>query len=211
MLNDLIKQFRFISLVSCLLLISFYFSGCATPRPKHVSNVCSIFIQYPTWYWATQEVEARWKVPITVQMAILHQESRFTADAKPPRTKLLWVIPWKRPTSAYGYTQALKSTWEHYQRSRGNSKSRDEFSDAVDFIGWYSSIANKRAGIQPNDPYRLYLAYHEGVGGYIKQTYKQKPWLVNVARKVTRQTKVYDQQLRSCITKLPQKPWYRFW
>lgn len=195
-----------------LLLTSLVLSGCMTARPDHVDNICKIFRQYPKWYWATQNVQRRWGVPIPVQMAIVHQESRFTADAKPPRTKLLWIIPWKRPSSAYGYTQALNDTWKRYKRQAGGRfASRDDFANAVDFIGWYASRANHRAGIPKNDTYQLYLAYHEGVGGFIQGTYKRKAWLVNVAHKVNRRALTYDAQLAVCRRSLRKKPWYRIW
>ncbi len=196
-----------LSLVLIVLL-----AGCAQPRPDNVNNVCDIFRQYPKWYWATHDVKTQWRVPIAVQMAIIHQESRFTAIAKPPRTKLLWIIPWKRPSTAYGYTQALDITWRHYKKDTGKYfVSRDNFADAVDFIGWYVYRANKRAGIAKHDAYRLYLAYHEGVGGYQRRTYRSKPWLINVARKVQRQANNYQRQLNRCESSLGRKPWWRFW
>jgi hypothetical protein len=186
--------------------------GCATPRPYNVNNVCDIFKQYPSWYWATKDVATRWRVPISVQMAIMHQESRFSAIAKPPRTKLLWVIPWKRPSTSYGYTQALESTWKNYKKSAGKYYvSRDNFTDAADFVGWYGYMAYKKAGISRSDPYRLYLAYHEGIGGYLRKTYRKKPWLMGVARKVERQSRQYQNQLNRCHKSLERKPWYRFW
>lgn len=186
--------------------------GCATPRPDDVNNICSIFKQYPKWYWATKDVQARWRVPIEVQMAIMHQESRFLAIAKPPRTKLLWIIPWKRPSTAYGYTQALDMTWAHYKEDAGKVfVSRDDFADAADFVGWYGYRAYKKAGISRNNAYQLYLAYHEGIGGYQRKTYRSKPWLVNVAKKVARKAAAYKRQLASCQSRLTSKPWWRFW
>ena len=83
----------------------------------------------------------------------MYQESRFNSKAKPPRKKLLWVIPWMRPTSAYGYTQALDQTWKVYQRSTGSSNDRDEFKAATDFVGWYADQANRRAKIPKYDAY----------------------------------------------------------
>lgn len=190
----------------------FILTSCAAPRPDNVNDVCDIFKQYPKWYWATEDVSVRWRVPIEIQMAIIHQESRFHSMAKPPRTKLLWVIPWKRPSSSYGYTQALDSTWRLYKKSTGNYfASRDRFSDAVDFIGWYAYKAYKRAHISRNDPYRLYLAYHEGIGGYIKGTYRHKYWLQAVSRKVARQSARYKNQLAVCRGRLGKKPWWRIW
>lgn len=188
-------------------------SACmTTPAPQNSNDVCAIFKQYPKWYWATKSSEQRWRVPIAVQMAIIHQESSFKAKAKPPRTKLLWIIPWKRPSSSYGYTQALDTTWEHYKKSAGKSwVNRNDFSDSADFIGWYGYMANRKAGIPRNNAYKLYLAYHEGVGGYQRRTYLKKQWLISVAHKVQRNANRYQSQLNRCQSRLPTKPWYRFW
>lgn len=199
-----------IRILGCVMVAAL--SGCATPPPDNVNNVCEIFSQYPKWYWATKDVETQWRVPVNVQMAIMHQESRFQAVARPPRTKLLWIIPWKRPSSAYGYTQALESTWRHYKKDAGKYfVARDNFADAADFVGWYTYKAYKKAGIPRNDAYAQYLAYHEGVGGYLRKTYLSKPWLVNVARKVKRQSGRYKTQLASCEHSLTRKPWYQIW
>ncbi|MFT7288001.1 MAG: hypothetical protein ACI87W_002116, partial [Halieaceae bacterium] len=52
--------------------------------------------------------------------------------------------------------------------------------------------------IPRNDTYRLYLAYHEGHGGYTRATYKSKEWLQTVARKVASRAQRYETQLRGC-------------
>ncbi len=185
--------------------------ACTPEPPKHVDNVCNIFKQYPKWYWYTQDTEKKWGVPISVQMAIIHQESRFNGKAKPEREKLLWVIPWKRPSSSYGYSQALKQTWDHYQKSNGTKhKSRNNFADASDFIGWYGYQAYRKVGIPRNNAYELYLAYHEGLGGYKRGTYKSKTWLIHVAQKVQRRANLYQQQLNICQSKLKTRPWWHW-
>jgi hypothetical protein len=186
--------------------------GCIPSPPEHVDNVCKIFHQYPDWYWAARDTEKRWGVPVSGQMAIIHQESHFNAEARPPRGRLLWIIPWKRPSSAFGYSQALRGTWKSYKRDTGHfNAGRHEFDDASDFIGWYANYAHKKAGISKRNTYELYLAYHEGVGGYQKRTYLKKPWLVTVARKVSNQASIYQRQLNTCKSSLKEKPWYRIW
>jgi len=186
---------KFFWLVMAVLLLA----GCATPPPRDVNNLCTIFKQYPSWYRASLDVQRRWLVPVTVQMAIMHQESKFDANAMPPRTKLLWVIPWTRPSTAYGYAQALRGTWALYKKSSGGIfASRDNFSDGVDFMGWYANEAYKRARIPRNNTFDLYLAYHEGIGGYQQKTYLKKPWLVSVAHKVSAREQIYRAQLASC-------------
>lgn len=187
-------------------------SGCLATPPEQTENLCRIFKEKPKWYWAMQRTEHRWKVPMSVVMAIMHQESRFRADAKPPRRYLLGFIPWFRPSNAYGYSQALDGTWEGYQRATGRwGADRDDFNDAADFMGWYAAQARQKARIPSNDSYALYLAYHEGIGGYLRKTYLKKDWLTGVARKVAYRAIKYHNQLKACQSYLKSKPWYRFW
>ena len=182
-----------------IVLFCLTLAGCGTQAPpSNPSNICKIFQQYPDWYTATKQVEKKWKVPIPVQMAIVYQESSFNAKARPPRRKLLWVIPWTRSSSAYGYSQALKHTWQDYEQQTGSSGNRAEFSDAVDFIGWYSNQVHRTLNINPANAYQLYLAYHEGPLGYTRRTYLRKPWLVGVSKKVVSRTRVYQSQLTRC-------------
>ena len=144
-------------------------------------------------------------------MAIMHQESRFQSKAKPPRKKLLGFIPGPRPSDAYGYSQAKDDTWDWYIKSSGNyGADRDDFTDAIDFIGWYNNTSQKRCKIKPDDPYHLYLAYHEGHGGFNRRSFKNKQWLKDVARKVSSRSRQYGVQLARCEESL-KKSWWQFW
>lgn len=132
-------------------------------------------------------------------MSFIYQESSFKARAKPPRKKILWVIPGPRPASAYGYAQATKETWRAYQRSTGRGGAdRNDFDDAVDFIGWYNDQSQRKNNIPKADAYNLYLAYHEGQGGYARNSYRNKQWLKDVARKVDSRASTYRTQLDKC-------------
>ncbi len=194
-----------------VLLFALSLSGCIIPPPSDVNNICHVFKQYPRWYKDSLDVQRRWRVPVPVQMAIIHQESKFNATAEPARTKILWVIPWDRPSTAYGYAQALRSTWALYKQSSGSAlASRSSFSDGVDFIGWYANQAHRRAGINRDDAYSLYLAYHEGVGGYQRKTYLKKGWLMPVAHKVEARAQIYRAQLARCKKSLASRSWHIF-
>ncbi|MDC3015524.1 hypothetical protein OA010_01785 [Luminiphilus sp.] len=199
---------RKLAIIATVMLVS----ACATSPPEQTDNVCDIFREKSGWYADAKESRARWGVPISVSMAFMHQESRFVATAKPPRKKLWGLIPGPRPSDSYGYSQAKNSTWEWYQRSTGNyGADRDDFGDAIDFIGWYNNVSNKQLGIDKQDAFRLYLAYHEGHGGYRKQSYRSKEWLVNVARKVDRQANRYNSQLQDCSEELEPRGWFDWW
>jgi hypothetical protein len=193
------------------LLIALLLSGCAPAPPRSQLNVCNIFFQYPQWYWAAEKTRKHWGVPVSVQMAIMHQESHFHADAKPARTKLLGFIPWSRPTTAEGYAQAVNDTWRHYLiDTRRNRASRSSFDSASDFIGWFAYRAHRRIGISRNNSYAIYLAFHEGILGYSKHTYRKKPWLIRVARRVQYTANRYHSQLLRCQSNLPKHHWWNF-
>lgn len=174
-------------------------TGCASSPPSDINNLCSIFDEKSDWYKATQASYKKWGVPVHVQMAIMHQESSFVDDARPPRGKLFWFIPWMRASSAYGYAQVKDSTWQWYKDKTGNSwADRDDFEDAVDFIGWYGNVSHRTLKISKWDAYHQYLAYHEGHGGYKRKTYTKKPWLMKVASKVKNNASRYASHLKSC-------------
>jgi hypothetical protein len=193
------------------LLVLALLAGCTTSPPRNLNDVCDIFREKDGWYDDASDARDEWGTPIPVMMAMMHQESRFQAKARPPRKKILGFIPGPRPSSAYGYSQAKKSTWKEYKSSAGNyGADRDDFADAIDFIGWYNYKSHKRSGISRQDPYRLYLAYHEGHGGYNRRTYNSKPWLKDVARKVERRANTYQQQLTGCEDDLDDG-WFFGW
>lgn len=196
---------------SLLAVLAFVLVGCTTAPPKKVSNICSIFQEKSGWYQAAKKSEKRWGASIPLMMAFMHQESRFVSQAKPPRKKILGFIPGPRQSSAYGYSQAQVGTWKWYEKSTGNwGADRDDFQDAVDFIGWYNVQTKKKNGVSLSNTYGLYLAYHEGHGGYKKKSYNKKPWLKKVANKVAAQTKTYAKQLRSCEANLDKKR-FKLW
>jgi len=192
----MIKHYR----LWLVIFLSVLLTACATVSPpSNTENLCTIFHEYPNWHVATVNTQRRWGVPVTVQMAIMNQESSFQSDARPPRQVLLGFIPWSRPTSAYGYCQAINHTWRLYQNATGRyDANRCEFADASDFVGWYGARAKKRAGIHLDDAYGLYLAYHEGITNYMNKTYLRKPWLLRVAKRVQNRAKLYQKQMENC-------------
>jgi len=134
-----------------------------------------------------------------IAMSIMNQESAFKSRARPPRRYLLGIIPWRRPSSAYGYAQAIDGTWAQYVKAvNGYSRKRSSFTDATDFIHWYMNEAVRRNNVAKSDAYNLYLNYHEGTGGFARGTYKKKPWLEGVAMKVQRRANNYREQYAGC-------------
>ena len=179
--------------------------SCASRPPANINNICAIFTDKEGWYEDAQASEEQWGTPIHVQMAIIRQESSFRDDAQPPRGTLLGFIPWTRPSSAYGYPQAKDETWDWYIEKTGNSGAdRDDFADAIDFVGWYTNVSHRKLGISKWDAYQQYLAYHEGHGGFKRRSYAKKAWLKSVAKKVDRQSKRYAAQLKGCRDDLEQ-------
>ena len=179
-------------LVSCGLVPS----GTA---PSHLDNACSIVQQRPQYLRAFKATERRWGVPVNVQMAVIHQESRFKANAKTPMRYILGIIPRGRQSSAYGYAQALDGTWEEYKKSTSRFFARrSNIRDATDFMGWYMTNTKRRNGVPLSDAKNQYLAYHEGQTGYARGSYRKKTWLMGVANKVSSRASMYKRQLGQC-------------
>lgn len=196
MINQRIK----IIVTGCLILALI---SCATYRPTNTNNICAIFLGETDWYEAARDAQHKWGTPIYVMMAIMHQESRFIDDAQPERDWFLGFIPLPRKSTAYGYAQAQDPVWGEYTKSTGDSGAdRDDFEDAIDFIGWYTDASHNKLKISKWDTYAQYLAYHEGRGGYQRRTYLKKTWLKKVANKVKARASRYNTQLKGCKVKL---------
>ncbi|HIE65019.1 MAG: transglycosylase SLT domain-containing protein [Nitrospira sp.] len=184
------------------MILLLFTTGCATYRPTNVDNICAIFRGETNWYEAARDANKRWGTPIWIMMAIMHQESRFVHDAQPARRWFLF-IPLPRRSSAYGYSQALNSSWAEYIKKSGNGGAdRDDFEDAIDFVGWYTHSTQRILGISKWDAYNQYLAYHEGRGGYKRGTWKKKGWLKQVAKKVKIKSASYNAQMKGCKAEL---------
>ena len=193
-----------------IIIILLTFSGCTVSIPNNQDDICRIIDENPRWENILLNAQQKWGTEPSTVMAIIRQESSFKPNAAPDREKILGVIPWKRPSSAKGYAQAVNSTWEDYKKETGNWRaSRSSFSSSVDFIGWYLSKAPS-ARIQPQEVDKLYLAYHEGYGGYKRETYKGKSWLIDTARKVKFNSLKYKRQLNSCPLKQKRSWWNIF-
>ena len=194
-----------------LFAMALILTSCASSPPKHTNNICHIFDEKRGWYKDAKKASKRWGIPIATNMAIMYQESRFVAKAKPPRTKILWIIPGPRKSNAYGYSQAKKETWQWYKKESGHwGADRNDFDDAIDFISWYNMMSVKRSRIGAGDTYNLYLAYHEGQGGYNRGSYRSKKWLKSVATKVASRANTYQAQLKQCEDRLGSSWWWPF-
>ena len=148
--------------VNYLFILVILISGCSSV-PKNTSNSCLIFDERYLWYKHAKKSEKKWGTPVYLQLAIIKMESDFDWLAKPPRQKLFKVIPYKRPSSSFGYSQAVNGTWEQYKKETGNKLAvRTRFKDSVDFIGWYTSKSSSILNISKTDAFKQYVAYHEG-------------------------------------------------
>ena len=191
-----------------LLIIFFVVSSCSS-MPSNTSNSCSIFEERYLWYKHAKKSEQKWGTPIYLQLAIIKMESGFDWLAKPPRKKIFKVIPYKRPSSSFGYSQAVKGTWQQYKNETGNKlATRTRFKDSVDFIGWYTSKSEKILKISKEDVFRQYIAYHEGWGNY--KNYKNNNRIILIAKKVEKQSIKYKKQLSSCQNKLKRNKYIIF-
>jgi hypothetical protein len=177
-------------------------TGCAT-APRNINNVCAVFEQQDGWIdnWqrAANKASKRHGIPVPVLMATIRKESGFDGKARPPRTWYLGFIPGKRASSAYGYAQALDGTWAEYRREAGGfGSSRDDFEDAVDFVGWYHAKTVSKFGVDPRDAYNLYLAFYSGWAAYGNGSWRSHTGLQKTARASAEMAQTYSTQMQRC-------------
>ena len=173
--------------------------GGQTSAPRELDNACAILRERPQYLKAFRSVERKWGVPMHVQMATIHQESKFVADARTPFKYVLGVIPMGRQSSAFGYSQALDATWNEYRADQNRrTAKRDRIKDATDFMGWYMNETKRRNNVPLTDARNQYLAYHEGHTGFARGSYNRKAWLVGVAGKVDARSDMYREQIATC-------------
>jgi len=191
-------------------IILFFVASCSSV-PKYPSNACKIFSEKYLWYKHAKKSSEKYNVPIHIILAFVNKESGFNRWAKPKRTKLFKVVPYKRPSSSFGYSQAVKKTWELYKTETGNPLAlRTRFKDSVMFIGWYIDKTNKINKISLNDSYRQYLNYYLGWGNYAKKAYKTDKKAIIFAKNVEKQSKIYKNQLIECKKSLDRNKYIIF-
>ena len=191
-----------------LFLILFILSACSS-IPKNTQNSCAIFEERYLWYKHSKASYEKWGAPIHLQLAFVKKESDFNWLAKPPRKKLFKVIPFKRPSSSFGYSQAVKGTWEQYKKETGNKlATRMRFKDSVDFIGWYTNKTETILKIPKKNAFKQYIAYHEGWGNF--KNYKKNEKVIKLAKKVEKQSDIYKKQLLNCRKSLNKNKYIIF-
>ena len=195
---------KYLISLSILLILS----SCSSV-PLNTKNSCNIFSERYLWYKHAKKTEEKWGAPIHIQLAFIKKESDFDWLAQPKRLKLFKIIPYKRPSSSFGYSQAVKGTWDQYKKETNNRlATRVRFKDSVDFIGWYMNKTEKLLKIPKTDAYRQYIAYHEGWGNY--KNYKKNKKVIIFAKEVKDQANKYRKQLVKCQKRLNKKKYIIF-
>ena len=195
--------------INLFYILAFVFVASCSSVPSNTKNSCLIFKERYLWYKHIKNSYDKWQAPIHIQLAIIQKESDFNWLAKPARTKLFKIIPYKRPSSSFGYSQAVNNTWAQYKKETNSPLAvRSRFKDSVDFIGWYMHKTYKILKIPKTDAYRQYIAYHEGWGNY--KNYKNNKKVIILAKRVKEQAREYKGQLMDCQKQLERKKYIIF-
>ena len=196
-------------ILNSFFVILFLFTSACSSIPKNTADGCSIFSERYFWYKHVKKTEKKCGTPVHLQLAFIKMESDFDWLAKPPRHKLFKVIPYKRPSSSFGYSQAVKGTWEQYKKENNSPlATRARFKDSVDFIGWYTNKSSKILKISKKDVFRQYIAYHEGWGNY--KNYKSNQKVIVLAKKVEGYSNKFKKQLNKCSKSLTTRKYIIF-
>ena len=197
--------------INFLYFLIFSLLASCSSIPKSTKNACSIFSERYLWYKYVKNSSEKYGAPVHIILAFVKKESGFDRYARPERTKLFKIIPYKRPSSSLGYSQAVKKTWEQYKKETNSPLAlRTRFHDAVFFVGWYINKTHKVNKIPLNDSYRQYLNYYLGWGNYAREVYKTDKKAIIFAKNVKTQSNIYRKQLKSCKKSLDRNKYIIF-
>lgn len=180
-------MWRFFLMRNLLIFCSIFIFWLPMSSFADSNSICQVIKVHPSWYKDAKAVQKKYGVPVYVQLAIIHEESHFKANARNPHS------------SAFGYAQAVNQIWTTYKASSGNSKDvRNNFADATKFIGWYAQRMHKQINVSPKSAYELYLAYHDGAGGYLSDMHKKYDSTKRLADHVQQVAGQYKEALIAC-------------
>jgi len=180
-------------------LIIFFFAASCGSVPKYPSNACKIFGEKYFYLKYTRAASKKWGVPISSILAVINKESGFRRFAKPKRTKLFKIIPYRRPSSSLGFSQAIVKTFDLYKKENNKPLAlRISFRNSSDFIGWYFWKTNKINKVSLNDTRNMYLNYYLGWQAYKNKAYQTDKKAIIFAKSVEKQAKIYKSQLQEC-------------
>ena len=179
--------------------IIFIFLVSCSSVPKYPQNACKIFGEKYFYLKYSRAASKKWNVPISSILAVINKESGFRRFAKPRRTKLFKIIPYRRPSSSFGFSQAVNKTWDLYKKENNRPIAlRMSFKNSSDFIGWYFWKTNKINKVSLKDTRNMYLNYYLGWTAYKKKAYQNDKKAIIFAMSVEKQAKIYKSQLREC-------------
>ena len=182
--------------------IFFLIISCSSV-PKYSQNACKIFSEIYFYLKYTRDASKKWGAPISSILAVINKESGFRRFAKPKRTKLFKIIPYRRPSSSLGFSQAVNNTWDLYKKENNKPAAlRVSFKSSSDFVGWYFWKTNKLNNISFTDTRNMYLNYYLGWSAYKNKAYKTDKKAIIYAKSVEKQAKIYKNQLRECSSVL---------
>mgnify|MGYP001486451202 CR=1 FL=1 len=181
-----------------LFFLFFIITSCSS-IPKYPQNACKIFGEKYSYLKYSRAASKKWNVPISSILAVINKESGFRRFAKPKRTKLFKIIPYRRPSSSLGFSQAVNKTWDLYKEENNKPMAlRISFKNSSDFIGWYFWKTNKINKVSLKDTRNMYLNYYLGWGAYKNKAYEQDKKAIIFAKNVEKQAKIYKIQLQEC-------------
>ena len=189
---------HFYKINKSFIILLFCLTACSSV-PKYPQNACKIFSEKYLYLKYSRAASKKWGIPISSILAVINKESAFQRFAKPKRKKIFKIIPYRRPSSSFGFSQAVNKTWDLYKSENNKPTAlRISFKNSSDFIGWYFWKTNKINKISFTDTRNMYLNYYLGWQAYKNKAYQKDKKAIIFAKSVEKQAKIYKNQLQEC-------------
>jgi hypothetical protein len=193
-----------------LCVLSVAISGCQTIpiERSNQDNACLFLQENP---YINQVILATHSTPFpqALTLAVIRHESANLPQARPVKQWIIkpW-IPWSYYSSAKGYGQITKATWQDFTKAQHFTPNINAYMDNVYFIDWYFEKNKKSLGKQKDSFSAHYLLYHEGPSGYRRAKESITEGIRNYAQRVEETGLSYASTLSACQKK---QRWQQQW
>ena len=188
-----------------------FVSGCSLPTDQtNHRDACAFLADNPAILQSTLYTTQAPKSQAQI-LSIIKHESNHQAHARPVASWFIqsW-IPRSYHSSAYGYAQGTRATWQDFQQKTRSRRYQSSYHDNIQFIDWYFSTRGHLIKPYHSENYGRYLLYHDGPTAYHKGKSHSAKFRY-YAERVAQSTDRADEQLQRCQKTLAwQQQWLTF-
>jgi len=174
--------------LSILVMATLLLSGCFGSSTKQQLQICDELDANDEWIEPAVNAQQKYGTPLALSLSLLEL----------PLSKL-----------EKKHVRPRMSDWDEYRiRSERWDAVPSNPQDAVDFIGWFTQLSQKRNSLAWHEAGEHYLALRLGHGGYHRFDATKYPELSQQAKGIDARSKRWSKELAACKHQWQGESWF---